>query len=105
MYISRKDFQVKINGYRVELGEIESLYKEISGGLFCIVLPYLNETGKTELAMIVEGKQYDYVKHEEYLKSKLPKCMIPKKWSFMNALPLNQNGKIDRRAIKTIFEL
>lgn len=105
MYISRKDFQVKINGYRVELGEIESLYKEVSRGTFCIVLPYLNETGKTELAMIVEGKQYDYVEHEEYLKSKLPKYMIPKKWFFMNALPLNQNGKIDRKAIKSNFNL
>lgn len=105
MYVSRKDFQVKINGFRVELGEIENNYKKISNGIFCVVLPFTNEQGNTELAIIIECKEYDYSSHLSYLASKLPHYMIPKKWLFLESLPINQNGKIDRNKIKQIFKL
>ena len=51
MYVSRKDFQVKINGFRVELGEIENRYAAISGGKYAIVLPFENEQGNTKMTM------------------------------------------------------
>lgn len=98
MYVSRRDSQVKINGFRVELGEIESLYKQISGK-FAIVVPYTNKQGNTELAIVIEGSYYEYAEHKSFLASKLPKYELPSLWKFVRTLPLNTNGKIDRKKI------
>ncbi len=105
MYVSRKDFQVKINGFRVELGEIENRYSSISGGRYSVVMPYVNEQGNTALAIVIEGEEYDYSSHKNFLISELPAYEIPSKWLFVRTLPLNQNGKIDRKEIKNIFNL
>ena len=103
MFSNRKDFQIKINGFRVELGEIESLYAEVSEGKFCVVLPYLNEQNNTKLAIIIESEEYNYSKHKEYLISKLPKYEIPSRWLFVKNIPLNQNGKVDRKKLSKMF--
>lgn len=105
MYVSRKDFQVKINGYRVELGEIENVYAEAAKGKYCVVLPYQNAKGNTELAIVVEGKEYDYKEHQNYMSGKLTKYMMPSKWLFVKSMPLNPNGKVDRKEIRKIFNL
>lgn len=105
MYVSRKDFQIKINGYRVELGEIENVYAEASKGKYCVVLPFQNAQGNTELAIIIEGKEYDYKEHQTFMSSKLTKYMMPAKWLFVKSMPLNQNGKVDRKEIRRMFNL
>ena len=105
MYLNRKDFQVKINGFRVELGEIENLYSEISNGRFSVVLPYSNSQGNTELAIVIEGGQYDYKDHKTSLAKHLPAYEIPNKWLFIQSIPLNTNGKVDRKRLMQIFEL
>ena len=105
MYVSRKDFQVKINGYRVELGEIENVYAEASKGKYCVVIPYQNAQGNTELAIVIEGKEYDYKEHQAFMSSKLTKYMMPSKWLFVKSMPLNQNGKVDRKEICKMFNL
>lgn len=105
MYIGRIDSQVKINGFRVELGEIESLFKNQTNNQFCIVLPYKNDEGATELALISEGDIKNANQVKAYLEKKLPKYMIPKRYLSMDAIPLNQNGKIDRNAIYIFFNL
>ena len=103
--MERKDFQVKINGFRVELGEVESRYSKVSGGREAIVLPYENAQGNIELAIVIEGGQYDYFQHKEALSKELPAYEVPMKWLFIEAFPLNQNGKINRKEIKRIFNL
>ena len=105
MYVSRKDFQVKINGFRVELGEIENRYAAISGGKYAVVMPFVNEQGNTELAIIIEGKEYDYNEHRAALAKELPAYEVPNKWLFIRSIPLNQNGKVDRKTIKKTFNL
>lgn len=105
MYVSRKDFQVKINGFRVELGEIENRYAAISGGKYAVVMPFVNEQGNTELAIIIEGKEYDYKEHRAALANELPAYEVPNKWLFIRTIPLNQNGKVDRKTIKSTFNL
>lgn len=104
-YIGRTDFQVKINGFRVELGEIESRYREISNGRFSIVMPYTNEQGGLELAIVIEGAEYDTHEHKAELANVLPPYEVPSKWLFINAFPLNMNGKIDRKQLKSHFNL
>lgn len=105
MFVSRKDFQVKINGFRVELGEIENRYSIISGGLFAVVMPFTNEQGNVELAIVIEGNEYDYRAHKAQLASELPAYEVPNKWLFTRTIPLNTNGKVDRKAIKEQFGL
>jgi len=105
MFVCRKDFQVKINGFRVELGEIESRYSSISGGRFSVVIPYLNYQGNTELAIVIEGREYDYHEHLTALANELPAYEVPNKWLFISTIPQNQNGKVDRKAIKQKFNL
>lgn len=105
MYVSRKDFQVKINGFRVELGEIESRYTDISDGRFSVVMPFTNEQGNTELAIVIEGDEYDYKEHKAILAKKLPAYELPSKWLFAKSIPLNSNGKVDRKIIKEQFDL
>lgn len=105
MFVSRKDFQVKINGFRVELGEIENRYSIISGGLFAVVMPFTNEQGNIELAIVIEGNEYDYRAHKAQLASELPAYEVPNKWLFTRTIPLNTNGKVDRKAIKKQFGL
>ena len=105
MYVSRKDFQVKINGFRVELGEIENRYAAISGGMYSVVLPYTNAQGNTELAIVIEGKEYEYKEHQTALANALPAYEVPAKWLFIRSIPLNQNGKVDRKAIRKEFNI
>lgn len=105
MFVSRKDFQVKINGFRVELGEIESRYADISGGRFSVVMPYTNEQDNTALAIVIEGEEYDYKDHKATLAQELPAYELPTKWLFAKSIPLNSNGKVDRKKIKEQFEL
>lgn len=105
MYLSRKDFQVKINGFRVELGEIENRYAAISGGKYAVVMPFVNGQGNTELAIVIEGKEYDYKEHRTALAKELPSYEVPNKWLFIRSIPLNQNGKVDRKTIKATFNL
>lgn len=105
MYVSRKDFQVKINGFRVELGEIENKYSSLTHGKYAVVLPYTNKQGNTELAIVIEGKEYDYRNHKTALANVLPAYEVPSKWLFTRNIPLNQNGKVDRKEIRKIFNL
>lgn len=105
MFVSRKDFLVKINGFRVELNEIENKYAAISGGKYAIVMPFTNKQGNTELAIIIEGKEYDTKEHKIALTNVLPPYEVPNKWLFIHSIPLNKNGKVDRKAIKKIFNL
>lgn len=105
MYVNRKDFQVKINGFRVELGEIENRFSAISDGKYAVVMPFANEQGNTELAIVVEGKEYDTRKHKAALASELPIYEVPSRWLFVRSIPLNQNGKVDRKRIKSMFNL
>jgi len=105
MYVSRLDSQVKLNGFRVELGEIESKYSNISGGRYAIIIPYIDSNDNTLLALIVESEEYDYQKDLEELRKVLPPYEIPHSVFFIRSMPLNQNGKVDRVKIKKLFNL
>lgn len=105
MFVSRKDFQIKINGFRVELEEIENKFFKVSGGRYSVVIPYINAQGNTELALVIEGKEYDTAIHKSELAKELPAYEVPNRFLFIQSIPLNQNGKIDRKQIKEKFNL
>ena len=103
MYSGRIDFQVKIQGYRIELGEIEHHSRACNGGGNAIAIPFENNTGNTELALFIEGNTTMPDAITTYLKTKLPNYMIPGKILNIDTLPLNTNGKIDRKKLKELL--
>ena len=109
-FSNRKDFQVKLNGYRIELGDIESNLLNISGVSSCCALPNYDSDNKVKsiTAFIVSNNINDEKEYTKFLKEKLkkyiPNYMIPKKFKFLEKLPMNNNGKVDRKEIKKILE-
>ncbi len=104
LYVNRKDWMVKINGQRVETGEIEvrivTDHPEVETA---VVKAFENEYGLTYLAA------YYKVKHgmnitpdtiETSLQKKMPAYMIPRFFVEVETFPLNPNGKLDRKSIK-----
>lgn len=103
MYSGRMDFQVKIQGYRVELGEIEHHAREFMRGQNAVAIAFENKTTNTEIALFIEGELAATKELTAYLKSKIPPYMIPTKIIVENIFPLNNNGKVDRNILKKLI--
>ncbi|HEX6288833.1 MAG TPA: amino acid adenylation domain-containing protein [Herpetosiphonaceae bacterium] len=104
-FMGRIDFQVKIRGYRIELGEIEAAIEQhpqvqaaavvavgettTSRHLVAYVVPSAAQVGGDGLASELRA----------YLKARLPEYMLPSSFIFLDRLPLNRNGKLDRQAL------
>lgn len=97
MYVCRKDYQIKIHGYRVELGEIEAAVSAISEVDYNCCL-FDNE----ELILIYTGEIGEN-QVKEYLQTKLQEYMIPSKFIKIDNMIFNMNGKIDRKALKAKY--
>lgn len=103
-YLGRKDFQVKIQGFRVELQEVEFYAKKaIKVQAALVALAIENTGGNFEIAIVFESPVFDINDAKESLKSKLPPYMIPTQFYFKTPFPLNTNGKIDRKALKKMI--
>ncbi len=101
IYLNRKDWMLKINGQRVEPGEIEAKIREIPGVTDTAVKDFTDTTGQTFLvAYYVAGSEIDESVIREALKKKLPDYMIPAFYVGLDRMPLNANGKLDRGALK-----
>ncbi|MEX2592395.1 MAG: amino acid adenylation domain-containing protein, partial [Anditalea sp.] len=99
-YLGRKDEQVKIHGYRIELGEIESVLHQFEGvKQAAVVVKQDLEGDKYLVGYIVPNGKYELAAIIDFLKEKLPHFMIPSSWEKLDGLPLNPNGKIDRKAL------
>ena len=100
MLFGRKDSQVKIQGYRVELGEIEFYARKFLNGVNAMVVSFLNPSNNTELAIFIESKKTDSTLLINYLKSKLPYYMVPTKIIYVPKFPLNSSDKVDKIKLK-----
>lgn len=99
-YVGRTDRQVKLNGYRIELEEIE---KQILGsGLVeaAVVVERKEDEGNQYLCGFVVSKGMNIDGIKEYLANKLPSYMIPRRFVPMGALPLTHSGKVDKERLK-----
>lgn len=104
-YLDRMDFQTQIQGFRVELSEIEYYAKEFLEKINIIAIPFENTIGNTEIGLVIESNELDYKSLVDYLKTKLPVYMVPKKVKFVDRIELNVNGKIDRKKMKLLFTI
>ncbi|HLP58804.1 MAG TPA: beta-ketoacyl synthase N-terminal-like domain-containing protein, partial [Candidatus Deferrimicrobium sp.] len=99
-FLGRIDQQVKIRGMRIELGEIESRLLTYPGIKEAVILSRDDEHhGNYLCAYIITNKALNILELREYLAKELPPYMIPSHFMYLDSLPLNPNGKIDREAL------
>jgi len=99
-FVGRSDFQVKIRGFRVELTEIEGRIREYPGITDAAVVPLdAPGGGKCAVAYIVADDPIDVENLNRFIESELPPYMVPAATMQVDAIPLNPNGKVDRRKL------
>ncbi|WP_051319008.1 non-ribosomal peptide synthetase [Chitinimonas koreensis] len=97
-FLGREDGQVKVQGYRVELGEIETALEEHPGVQAAAVRLWGASQGDKRLAayVVAGDDRLDAAALADHLGRKLPAYMVPPSFTFLAALPLSANGKVDR---------
>jgi D-alanine--poly(phosphoribitol) ligase subunit 1 len=100
----RIDFQIKIQGYRVEPGEVEAVANGFVKDGLAIAVPYKKYEGFNALHLFVEKGKVHTGTLMERLKEKLPPYMVPDGITEMDHFPLNINGKIDKLRLKKKLE-
>ncbi len=101
-FIGRVDHQVKIRGHRIELEQIEHILAEHPDVRSATVLARSDLGSDARLLAYVVGanrREPDVGKLRDYLKARLPKYMIPSGFVFLEQMPLNAHGKVDRIAL------
>ncbi|MCB2298642.1 non-ribosomal peptide synthetase [Clostridium tagluense] len=98
-FCGRIDTQVKIRGFRIELGEIESVLLKLKGINEAIVIDKGENEDKYLCAYIIDYKDYTVEEIRRELKKTLPEYMIPSYFIKVDKMPLNTNGKLDRKAL------
>lgn len=104
VFHGRIDDQVKVRGFRVELGEIEAKLAELSGVARAAVVLRSDEGVDELVAFIVPdaGGDLDPFVLRANLRAKLPTYMVPGRFEMLDALPRLSSGKIDRNALKRL---
>ncbi|WP_122711247.1 non-ribosomal peptide synthetase, partial [Pseudomonas viridiflava] len=100
-YLGRNDDQVKIRGVRIELGEIEQQLASYPGIGEAVVVARQMEEGGLRLVAYYTclDAQLDATALRAHLTGHLPEYMVPAAYVALDALPLTQNGKVDRKAL------
>jgi amino acid adenylation domain-containing protein len=104
-HLGRIDFQVKILGHRVELGEIEAAVRKACGldGVLAIGWP-ATPSGFGGVEVFIEGESKDLDGLRSLVAAGLPDYMVPRRFHFMGKLPRNVNNKFDRKAVMKLLE-
>jgi fengycin family lipopeptide synthetase D len=104
MYLGRMDNQIKVRGYRVEPGEIETVIKQHGTVKHATVLARKDSDGNNELiAFYVADQRLKITDVRDFLRTSLPEYMIPAYLVQLDNLPLNTNGKVDRKALTDLI--
>ncbi|WP_435592527.1 amino acid adenylation domain-containing protein [Nocardia sp. bgisy118] len=101
-YVGRTDFQVKVRGQRIELGEIDAVLGRADGVEFAVTLGVRGPAGGTALAAYVvheSGVELDVEGLRAHAAAALPGYMVPAAFVVLDAIPLNAVGKLDRKAL------
>lgn len=97
IFHGRRDHQIKLNGYRIELAEIEAMLRSL-GCVEAVALPWPTHNPEKIVAFVsgaIEGAQI-----HDAIRKRLPAYMIPAQLHLVASMPLTFNGKIDRNALK-----
>ncbi len=102
-FVGRRDFQVKIRGFRVELTEIEGRIRAFTGIKDAAVIAQEDAGGgKRVVAYVVSEAPVDIKAMNAFIQEELPAYMVPSATMQIDRIPLNQNGKVNRRELPRI---
>lgn len=110
IFLGRMDFQIKLRGFRVELGEIENEIGNIEGVNEVAAVARKDKAGSLYISayytlnndLNIEKSNLQPNKIKEIIAEKLPNYMIPSRMKLMDKMPLNINRKVDRKALPII---
>jgi amino acid adenylation domain-containing protein len=105
-YLGRLDSQIQLHGHRVELGEVEGAMRKVTAGRTCAVIPWPPGGATVEsIVACVEGAGTpdDAAALRAAVAHLLPDYMVPSRMVFVAIMPLNSNGKIDRKALPPLI--
>ncbi|MCA9654214.1 MAG: amino acid adenylation domain-containing protein [Myxococcales bacterium] len=100
--LGRSDFQIKLRGIRIEPAEIETHLRSMPGIRDAVVSAFEPPGGDKRLVaylVLAEGQPLDSRALREALRERLPEAMVPSLFVRLDALPVNHNNKVDRRAL------
>lgn len=101
-FLGRRDHQIKLRGYRIELSEIEAALRH-AGCIEAVVLPFPGAHHPEAIVAFVSGVT-NTSGLADYLRECLPSYMVPDSIRSLELMPLNANGKIDRHALSQMIE-
>ncbi|HEX5872801.1 MAG TPA: condensation domain-containing protein, partial [Longimicrobium sp.] len=96
-YLARLDGQVKVRGFRIEIGEIEATLRRHADVADCAVVARAAGGDTRLVAYVVGGADAEALR--AHLRETLPDYMVPSAFVAMDALPITPNGKVDRKAL------
>lgn len=106
-FLGRVDEQVKIRGFRIELGEVDSAISA-HASVKSVATAVMGEGANKRLVSYVvarDGQNMTSAKLREFVRKTLPEYMVPAQYVFLAALPMSQNGKIDKAALPNPSDL
>jgi len=103
IYLGRLDNQVKVLGHRVELGEVEAVVRSLCGVDAVVALAWPNGSNADGIDLFLEAEKFNTELLMKQLKTKLPYYMVPRRIRTLARLPLNPNGKYDRKTLQSIL--
>lgn len=98
-YMGRIDFQVKIRGQRLELGEIEAVLSTHEGVREVVVTAVPARSGDLQLVAYIVAPSIDLTSLKDHAREFLADFMLPSEWVVMDRFPLNTSGKVDRKKL------
>ena len=104
-FLGRSDHQVKVRGFRVELGEVEAALKRQEDVEDAVVFAHASPGAFPELAACLvtkPGRPLDWLAVRRLASQSLPDYMIPSRFAVLTQLPLTPNGKVDRQALEQL---
>jgi acyl-coenzyme A synthetase/AMP-(fatty) acid ligase len=105
VYLGRTDHQIKVMGFRVELGEIEACLLSEPNTVEAVAIGWPVRDGSAEgIVAFVSGSGIDLDWIRQQARTRLPDYMVPKDIKLVETMPLNVNGKIDRLALAASLE-
>ena len=102
-FVGRKDFQVKHQGYRIELEEIEHAMLSISGVEEAVALHRNDEGGSRIIGVIASRTYCSPASLRSQLAQFVPKYMVPSQIHVIEKMPKNANGKTDRKQLRDTY--